>query len=175
VVRQSGPEPTDAQRSAAAAQAIDNAFIAVERQLAAGDHAGALDAALRLEQNVGATWRTHYLRGVALSGLGRWPEAVTVLAQAHQRNPGHLRVGIYLAVAMQENGDHGPALEVLTRLSERHPQAPEPWLNKGHSLQAQGRPSDAAQAYQRFLALSEQRGDLQTQRQWVQARLTKDN
>lgn len=175
VVRQSGPEPTDAQRSAAAAQSIDNAFTAVERQLAAGDHAGALDAALHLEQNVGATWRTQYLRGVALSGLGRWPEAVTVLAQAHQRNPAHLRVGIYLAVAMQENGDHGPALEVLTRLNERHPQAPEPWLNKGHSLQAQGRPSDAAQAYQRFLALSEQRGDLQAQRQWVKARLNKDN
>lgn len=174
VVRQSGAEPTDAQRSAAAAQSIDNAFLAVERQLSGGDHAGALEAAQRLEQNVGQTWRTLYLRGVALSGLARWPEAVTALAQAHQRNPAHLRVGIYLAVAMQENGDHGPALEVLNRLTERHPDAPEPWLNKGHSWQAQGRRAEAAQAYQRFLALSTQRPDLQAQRSWVQNRWGKD-
>jgi len=174
MIRQSGAEPTDAQRSAAAAQSIDNAFLAVERQLSGGDHAGALEAAQQLEQNVGQTWRTLYLRGVALSGLARWPEAVTALAQAHQRNPAHLRAGIYLAVAMQENGDHGPALEVLNRLADRHPDAPEPWLNKGHSWQAQGRRVEAAQAYQRFLTLSAQRPDLQAQRNWVQARWGKE-
>lgn len=175
VSRSGGPTEREGARPAAATRAIDADFQLIEQLLARGEHGAALDNALKLEQQIGANWRTRYLAGVALSGQNRWPEAVTALAEARQKNPSHARVALYLAVALQETNDHAGALEVLAAAIERHPDTPELWLNQGHSLQALGRRGDATQAYQRFLALSATRADLQVQRDWVQNRLPKDS
>lgn len=172
--RISRAEPDNA-RSAAATRVIDADFQGIEQLLARGEHGQALDSALKLEQQIGANWRTRYLAGVALSGQGRWSDAVAALGDARQKNPAHARVALYLAVALQENKDHAHALEVLASALERHPDTPELWLNQGHSLQALGRKAEAGQAYQRFLTLSATRADLQVQRDWVQSRLSKDS
>lgn len=175
ISRSDGAAERDKGRVAPASRVIDADYQHIEQLLARGEHGAALDSAQKLEQQIGVNWRTRYLNGVALSGLGRWPEATAALSEARQKNAGHARVALYLAVALQETREHARALEVLASASERHPELPELWLNQGHSLQALGRQGEATQAYQRFLALSANRPDLQVQREWVQGRLPKDN
>ena len=175
ISRSDNASERDKGRVAPASRAIDADYQHIEQLLARGEHGAALDSAQKLEQQIGVNWRTRYLHGVALSGLGRWPEATAALGEARQKNAGHARVALYLAVALQETRDHARALEVLASATERHPELPELWLNQGHSLQALGRQGEATQAYQRFLTLSANRPDLQVQREWVQGRLAKDN
>jgi predicted Zn-dependent protease len=148
-------------------------FAAVEQLLAKDEFEKALTAAEQLESYMGSSWRTRYLTGVALSGLSRWNEAATALTSARQKNPGHARVALYLAVALQETGDHAGAIDILLKATVTHPEVPELWLNLAHSLQAQGRADEAAQAYRRFLDLSVNRSDLSQQRSWVNKRLQK--
>jgi tetratricopeptide (TPR) repeat protein len=173
VSRSGGAAPDDQVRAVQATQAIDVDFSMVEQLLAKADYTKAVLAAERLEGYIGSNWRTRYLTGVALSGLGRWKDAVEALSSARQKNPGHARVALYLAVALQETGDHGSAIETLLKAVVIHPVMPELWLNQGHSLQAQGRTGEAAQAYRRFLELSTTRMDLSAQRSWVTHRLQK--
>lgn len=157
----------------ATSRAIDTDFQAIEKLLARGDHANAREAVNRLEQYTGQTWRTRYLAGVALSGLGRWDEAISALSIAQARNPGHPLVAVYHSVALQEKGEHAQALRALAQALDRHPAVPELWLNQGISLQAVGQGAEAVQAYQRFMDLSANRADLQAQRTWAQGRIQK--
>jgi hypothetical protein len=173
VSRSSGAAPDDQARAVMASKAIDVDFAAVEQLLAKDEFEKALTAAERLESYMGSSWRTRYLTGVALSGLSRWNDAATALTSARQKNPGHARVALYLAVALQETGDHAGAIDILLKATVTHPEVPELWLNLGHSLQAQGRADEAAQAYRRFLDLSANRSDLSQQRNWVNKRLQK--
>lgn len=166
-----GAAPDDQTRAAMATKAIDGDFSAVEQWLTTAEFDKALGAAERLEGYMGSTWRTRYLAGVALSGLGRWGEAVSALASALQKNPGHARAALYLAVAQQETGDHTGAIDTLLKATASHPEVPELWLNQGHSMQAQGRSAESAQAYRRFLDISAGRSDLGPQRSWVSKRL----
>jgi tetratricopeptide (TPR) repeat protein len=165
----------DARAAPPAARAIDVDFDTVEQRLAKGQHEQALEGVLRLERTIGVNWRTRYLAGVALSSLGRWDEALAALGSAQAKNPGHARVPLYLSVAQQERGDHAAAIATLAKALESHPAMPELWLNQGHSLQAMGRGDEAQIAYWRFMDLSTQRADLQTQRAWVQRRTIKVN
>lgn len=165
----------DTRSAPTAARVIEVEFDAVEQQLAKGQHDTALDGLEKLERAVGVNWRTRYLSGVALSSLGRWPEAVAALASAHTKNPGHARVSLYLSVAQQETGGHAAAMETLNNALQKHPDQPELWLNQGHSLQALGRSEEAQIAYWRFMDLSAKRPDLAAQRAWVQSRTTKVN
>jgi tetratricopeptide (TPR) repeat protein len=173
VSRSSGAAPNDQARAVMATKAIDVDFAAVEQLLAKDEFEKALTAAEQLESYMGSSWRTRYLTGVALSGLSRWNEAATALTSARQKNPGHARVALYLAVALQETGDHAGAIDILLKATVTHPEVPELWLNLAHSLQAQGRADEAAQAYRRFLDLSVNRSDLSQQRSWVNKRLQK--
>jgi len=171
-MRRSGGATLDDQaRAVLATKAIDVDFSGVEQLLAKGDFTKALTAAEQLEAYIGPNWRTQYLAGVALSGLGHWAEAVSALTNARQKNPAHVRATLYLAVALQETGDHASAIDILLRATAAHPQVPELWLNQGHSMQAQGLTSEASQAYRRFLDLSATRADLSAQRSWVSQRL----
>ena len=131
------------------------------------DLAAALDGVSKLEKVVGENWRTRYLMGVALSGLGRWPEAATALTEARRKNPGHVRLALYLSVVQQELGEHTGSIATLLLIQEKHPEVPEVWLNQGISYQALGRSEDARTAYQRFLDLSSGRAEMQAQREWV--------
>ena len=173
--RSAAASGTEARTSAPAVRAIDVDFNLLEQQLASGQHAQALEGVQKLERAIGVNWRTRYLAGVALSSLGRWDEARLALDNAQQGNPAHARVPLYLSVAQQELGDHAGAIDTLSLALEKHPAMPELWLNQGHSLQALGRIEEAQLAYWRFLDLSSQRTDLQTQRLWVQSRTTKVN
>ncbi|MFW2357547.1 tetratricopeptide repeat protein [Hydrogenophaga sp.] len=170
-----GAAPDDQTRAVLATKAIDVDFSSVEQMLAKADFEKALGATEQLEAYIGPNWRTRYLAGVALSGLGRWNDALAALANARQKNPGHARVVLYLAVAQQETGDHASAIDTLLKATAAHPEVPELWLNQGHSLQAQGRFSEASQAYRRFLDLSAARADLSQQRSWVSQRLQKES
>lgn len=174
ISRSNGQAPTDKARAATATKAIDVDFASVELLLTKGEFDKALSASEQLENYVGANWRTRYLTGAALSGLRRWEEAITALTNARQKNPGHLRVALYLAVALQEIGDHGGAFDTLVLVGQTHPDAPDIWLNKGHSLQALGRAEEASLAYRRFMDLSASRSDLNQQRSWVSKRLEKN-
>lgn len=167
VSRSVGESPDDQTRAVMATKAIEMDFSAVEQWLAKADFEKALGSAQRMEEYMGSNWRTRYLAGAALSGLGRWSEAVAALTHARQKNPGNARIALYLAVALQETGDHTAAMDTLLKATSQHPDIPELWLNQGHSLQAQGRVNEAAQAYQRFIELSAGRKDLSQQRVWV--------
>ncbi len=173
VNRSNGAAVTDQARAAVASKAIDVNFSAAELLLARGEFDKAFTAVEQLEGYMGSNWRTRYLAGVALSGLGRWKEAVPALTSASQKNPDHARASLYLAVALQESGDHTGAIDTLVKATASHPEMPELWLNQGHSLQALGRTEEATQAYRRFLNLSANRGDLNQQRSWVEKRLQK--
>lgn len=151
-----------------AARSIENEFAAIEQELSAARYDSALGRVGKLEENIGANWRTRYLTGVALSGLMRWREAVSILSLARQGNPAHSRVALYLSVAQQELGQHEAAIDTLTQALGSHGDMPELWLNKAHSLQALGRGEEAAFTYRRFLDLSSNRQDLSQQRSWVQ-------
>jgi hypothetical protein len=175
VSRSGGAAPDDQTRAGLATKAIDVDFSAVEQMLSKAEFEKALGAAEQLEGYIGSNWRTRYLAGVALSGLGRWNDAAAALASARQKNPSHARVALYLAVALQETGDHASAIAILLKATAEHPEVPELWLNQGHSLQAQGRFSEASQAYRRFLDLSAARADLSQQRSWVNQRLQKES
>lgn len=175
VSRSGGVAPDDQTRAVLATKAIDVDFSSVEQMLVKADFEKALSAAAQLEAYIGSNWRTRYLAGVALSGLGRWNDAVAALSSARQKNPGHARVALYLAVAQQETGDHSSAIDTLLKATVAHPEVPELWLNQGHSLQAQGRFGEASQAYRRFLDLSAARSDLSQQRSWVNQRLQKES
>lgn len=155
------------QDNPVAARAINIDFETLEKQLAEGQHAAALDGVSKLEKVVGENWRTRYLMGVALSGLGRWPEAATALTEARRKNPGHVRLALYLSVVQQELGEHTGSIATLLLIQEKHPEVPEVWLNQGISYQALGRSEDARTAYQRFLDLSSGRAEMQAQREWV--------
>lgn len=151
-----------------AARAIENELASIEQDLSAARYDVALKRLGKLEENIGANWRTRYLTGVALSGLQRWREAVPMLTLARQGNTEHARVALYLSVAQQELGQHEAAIETLTKALVPHAGMPELWLNKAHSLQALGRGEEAAFHYRRFLDLSTNRQDLSQQRSWVQ-------
>jgi Flp pilus assembly protein TadD len=165
----------DTRTATPAARAIEVDFDSVEQWVATGEYEMALGGLEKLERAVGINWRTRYLTGVALSSLGRWPEAFAALSSAHNQNPGHARVSVYLSVAQQELGNHTAALETLNTALNTHPDQPELWLNKGHSLQAMGRSADARIAYGRFMELSVQRQDLKAQRIWVQNKINEVN
>jgi hypothetical protein len=154
-----------------AARAIESEFSAAEQDLAAGRYDAALRRVRQLETNIGANWRTHYLTGVALSGLQRWSEAVNMLTQARQGNTAHARVALYLSVAQQELDQHEAAIQTLNQALGSHAAMPELWLNKAHSLQVLERGDEATFHYRRFLELSANREDLSPQRAWVQKRL----
>ena len=158
-----------------AAKAIDVDFQAIEKSLGRGDHQGALEAVGKLEKYIGENWRTQYLSGVALMGLGRWDAAITALGKAQTLNPRHAMAALYLSVALQERGEHGRAVQVLDKAQQVQPLSPELWLNQAHSYQALGQKAEARKAYTRFLDLSANRPDLAPQRTWVQNRLQKDN
>ena len=158
-----------------AAKAIDVDFQAIEKSLGRGDHQGALEAVTKLEKYIGENWRTQYLSGVALMGLGRWDAAITALGKAQTLNPRHAMAALYLSVALQERGDHARAIQVLDKAQQLQPLSPELWLNQAHSYQALGQKAEARKAYIRFLDLSANRPDLAPQRTWVQNRLQKDN
>lgn len=161
----SAPDPQ--QGNTVAARAIDIDYETLEKQLAEGQHAAALGGVSKLEKVVGENWRTRYLMGVALSGLGRWPEAATALTEARRKNPGHVRLALYLSVVQQELGEHTGSIATLLLIQEKHPEVPEVWLNQGISYQALGRSEEARTAYQRFLDLSSARAEMQAQREWV--------
>lgn len=160
--------------ASATTRAIENDFQAIEKLLARGEHASALEAAQKLERNVGETWRTRYLVGVSLLGANRWSEAAAALAQAQKQQPKHMLAALYHSVALQEMNDHARAIEVLDQALQSHPRAPELWLNLGHSQQNLGNQAEALKAYRRFMELSAQRSDLASQRAWVQARMPKE-
>jgi hypothetical protein len=159
--------------SSASSRAIEQEFRSIEGMLSALQYTEALARTRQLEGTVGRNWRIQYLTGAALSGLGQWQEAKPALEFAWQGNPGHMRVSLYLAVAQQEMGLHEEALITLSTALETHPEAPELWLNQGHSLQALARHSDAQLSYWRFMDFSAHRPDLLTQRAWVQNRFTR--
>jgi Flp pilus assembly protein TadD len=158
-----------------AAKAIDVDFQTIEKSLGRGDHQGALEAVTKLEKYIGENWRTQYLSGVALMGLGRWDAAIAALGKAQMLNPRHAMAALYLSVALQERGEHGRAIQVLDKAQQLQPLSPELWLNQAHSYQALGQKAEARKAYTRFLDLSANRPDLVPQRTWVQNRLQKDN
>lgn len=157
--------------SPGAAKAIANEYALLEQKLAQGHYAAALDGVSSLEKDVGTTWRTRYLTGVALSGLERWSDAAVALTEARRLNPDHVQLTLYLSVAQQELGAHADALGTLTQLQATHAELPEIWLNQGHSYQAMGRTEEARVAFRRFMILSKGRPDLQAQRQWVTGQL----
>jgi len=161
--------------TAQVSKSIEADFQSVEKLLARNDATAALEMVQKLERSIGENWRTRFLAGVALMGLGRLEDASTALAKAQQLNPAHLMAAIYHCVVLQERGEHGRAVQVVQKALENHPANPELWLNLGHSSQALGQGAQARRAYQRFLELSVSRPDLATQRAWVQARLQKDN
>lgn len=172
-LRRYEPGVVPVERGSASAHAIERDFQSVEAMLAAHQYSEALSKLRQLEGTVGSNWRTQYLKGAALSGLGRWQEAKDSLASAWKANPTHLRVPLYLAVAQQELGKHQEALTTLQSALEVHPESPDLWLNQGHSLQALGRASEAQLSYWRFMDFSGRRPDLLPQRAWVQNLFTR--
>jgi len=172
-LRRHEPGIVPAERASASAQAIERDFQSVEAMLSAHQYSEALSKLKQLEVTVGSNWRTQYLSGAALSGLGRWQDAKASLASAWKANPTHLRVPLYLAVALQELDKHQEALTTLQSALEVHPESPELWLNQGHSFQALGRASEAQLSYWRFMDFSTRRPDLLPQRAWVQNLFTR--
>lgn len=161
--------------ASAVAKSIEIDYQAIEKMLARGEGPSAVEAAQKLEKSIGENWRTRFLFGVAQLVSGRLEEASTALTRAQQLNPGHLLSAVYLAVALQERGEHGKAIGLVRKALDKHPNSPELWLNLGHSSQATGQSAEARKAYQQFMALSVSRQDLAAQRSWVQAWLQKDN
>jgi len=63
-----------------------------------------------------------YVLGVALNSLGRQPEAVQVLRDAHGRFDGNFDIAMVLATILRDSGDQDGALEIAYALARRHPE-----------------------------------------------------
>jgi Flp pilus assembly protein TadD len=158
----------------ASAWAIENEFLAIERQISLGQFANAAQAARQLSRLTGPNWRTAYLLGVALSGMGEWEEAVATLTSARNQHANHPRLALHLVVALQETGRHSLALDILQGLTSSQTEMPELWLNLGHTQLALGQKSEARVSFQRFMQASHDRADMQLQKAWVMQQLQKE-
>lgn len=165
-----GPLPSDAP---AAALAIEREFLQIERLISLGQHQEAMRITQQLARVTGENWRIHYLQGVSLVGMAQWEAAVAQLNLARQAHPDHPQLNMYLAVALQETGRHGLALDLMDQLVKAQPAIPALWLNRGHTLQLMGRLDEARDSYQRFMDLSQNRADMDVQRAWVSNQLGK--
>ncbi|MCY3736664.1 MAG: tetratricopeptide repeat protein [Gemmatimonadaceae bacterium] len=89
----------------------------------------------------------------ALSGLGRFEEALSVLNQIQQRDSTSVRVQYNIAFCLQHLGRREEALTILRGVVAADPGWMPGHIRLGHMLDAAGRPRQALAAYARATAI----------------------
>jgi general secretion pathway protein A len=169
-------EPAESPRTAqgsvvSSAAAILRRFADVESLTSQGKFDAALAAVIAVEAEVGETWQTRYLKGLADKGLRRWDDSIAAFNRAHQINPGSVKVLMGRAIAQQELGNHEAALLDLQLSRVLVPNLPDIAFNTGYSLEALGRKEEALREYNRFLEMTSKRQEYERMRNWVAKRV----
>jgi tetratricopeptide (TPR) repeat protein len=146
-------------------------FADVESLTSQGKFDAALAAVIAVEAEVGETWQTRYLKGLADKGLRRWDDSIAAFNRAHQINPGSVKVLMGRAIAQQELGNHEAALLDLQLSRVLVPNLPDIAFNTGYSLEALGRKEEALREYNRFLEMTSKRQEYERMRNWVAKRV----
>jgi tetratricopeptide (TPR) repeat protein len=133
------------------------AWVAAGRlRLAAGQAAGALDAALK-GQEMSPSAEGPALLALELIDPSR-PRAEAIVKRYLEDPKAQIEIRIAYARALAGGGRHADAIAELTALTEARPELPEPWLLLG-GVQAQARQDAAAQAsIRRFISLLDGQG-----------------
>jgi tetratricopeptide (TPR) repeat protein len=137
-------------------------FADVESLTSQGKFDAALAAVIAVEAEVGETWQTRYLKGLADKGLRRWDDSIAAFNRAHQINPGSVKVLM---------GNHEAALLDLQLSRVLVPNLPDIAFNTGYSLEALGRKEEALREYNRFLEMTSKRQEYERMRNWVAKRV----
>lgn len=112
-------------------------------------HCLALVAALCLSPVTGRAGEDANLG--ALISAGRYDDAQVVLERQLRTNPQDLQLRLYKGVIQRETGHPADALATFTRLSEEHPELPEPYNNAAVIYAAQGQYDKARIALEKAL------------------------
>ncbi|WP_103899353.1 tetratricopeptide repeat protein [Petrotoga halophila] len=100
-----------------------------------------------------------FKKGVELSELGRYEEALRAFEKAIEINPQDDKARFGKGVALGELGRHEDALEAYEKVIEINPQFAESWFAKGVELIKLGRYEDALKAYEKAIEINPQYAD----------------
>lgn len=118
--------------------------------LASQEPAAALLALEQVQAQAGPSAATHYLRGLALSALGRHLEAIAAWQAAVQLQPTHRDATYRLALAHFQSADYAQALAGLQRALQLAPSDLPCQKRLIQSLYALGRHGEGEAARERF-------------------------
>ncbi len=116
-------------------------------------------------------WEGYFVKGSALLAGGHTREAEAPLERALELQPNSVRVLLQRAIAAQESGQPGRAVDLLRRAKSIAPDNPAVWLNLGYSAELSNANDEAVAAYQRYLQISTISSGADSQRAYVSERL----
>ncbi len=120
---------------------------------AAGHHGAACTALGRAARAHPPSWAAAHRLGQCLIELGQRQAAVAAFVQAVTIDASHAEAWYSLALARQDDADHGGAAEAYRTALRLRPTFHEAALNLGVALQEQGRLEEALDAYAAALRL----------------------
>jgi hypothetical protein len=170
------PPNTEAATPPAAARvdvqfSVDDSATRALDALARGDMTEAGNLAEVLISKQPSRWEGYFVKGSVLLAGGRTREAEAPLERALELQPNSVRVLLQRAIAAQESGQPGRAVDLLRRAKSIAPDNPAVWLNLGYSAELSNANDEAVAAYQRYLLLTNGRSGADSQRAYVSERL----
>jgi tetratricopeptide (TPR) repeat protein len=112
----------------------------------------------QLTEAVPGDWRAHMGRGTQLFTLGKYSEALEVMAKATALNPNAGPAYNMIGYAHLLQGEAGPAVEALKKYASLSPTEPNPQDSLGEALMANGQFTESEAAFQKAVSLSPQFG-----------------